>query len=276
MEGGDQILSFCGMFLREPTHIFMEDEMGSTQYIPQEEGGEQGDRLMPMLFALGQHRALEGIHARMRAGEHVMAFMDDIYTVCRRMEDVHVAVEDGLTTQADIHVHRGKKTQVWNRGGVESSGIEGMTNAARILQPDALVWPDDPSLPSAQQGMKVLGIPIGQHEYVQELLERKTRQQQVFFQRIPSVNDTQAAFLLFMMCVDRSDLRTQKIVPDAMTRMCGRASERFQGHHMLHRQLVFSTLALSAGGLGLASAARVRAAAQLGQLGGTETRSPQG
>ena len=36
--------------------------MGITQYISQGEGGEQGDPLMPLLFALGQHRALEAIH----------------------------------------------------------------------------------------------------------------------------------------------------------------------------------------------------------------------
>ena len=56
--------------------------MGITQYISQGEGGEQGDPLMPLLFALGQHRALEAIHESTRPGEHVMAFLDDIYTAC--------------------------------------------------------------------------------------------------------------------------------------------------------------------------------------------------
>ena len=32
---------------------------------------------------VGQHRALEAIHENMRPGEHVMAFLDDIYTTCR-------------------------------------------------------------------------------------------------------------------------------------------------------------------------------------------------
>ena len=44
--------------------------MGVSQSIPQGEGGEQGP-LMPMLFALGQHAALEAIQARMRVGERV-------------------------------------------------------------------------------------------------------------------------------------------------------------------------------------------------------------
>ena len=36
------------MFLRQPIHILWEDEMGVTQSIPQGEGGEQGDPLMPL------------------------------------------------------------------------------------------------------------------------------------------------------------------------------------------------------------------------------------
>ena len=43
------------------------------------EGGEQGDALMPAMFSLGQHSALEAIQARLRLDESLMAFMDDIY-----------------------------------------------------------------------------------------------------------------------------------------------------------------------------------------------------
>ena len=106
---------------------------------------------MPLLFALGQHRALEAIHERMRPGEHVMAFLDDIHTACRpeRLDEVHTTVDEQLVTHAHIHVHHGN-TQVWNRGGVEPSGIEEMTRAARALTPEAVVWKGDPLLPVAQ------------------------------------------------------------------------------------------------------------------------------
>ena len=66
MEGGDQILPFVRCFYGSPSTYLSEDEMGITQNISQGEGGEQGDPLMPMLFALGQHRALEATHERMR------------------------------------------------------------------------------------------------------------------------------------------------------------------------------------------------------------------
>ena len=58
MADGDQILSFVRCFYGIPSTYLWEDEMGVTQHIHQGEGGEQGDPLMPLLFALGQHSAL--------------------------------------------------------------------------------------------------------------------------------------------------------------------------------------------------------------------------
>ena len=42
--------------------------------IHQGEGGEQGDALMPLLFALGQHSALDAIQENLEDGEHLFAF----------------------------------------------------------------------------------------------------------------------------------------------------------------------------------------------------------
>ena len=72
MEGGDQILPIVRCFYGSPSTHLWEDDMGTN--IPQGEGGDQGDPLMPMLFALGQHRALPAIQERLTPGEHVMAF----------------------------------------------------------------------------------------------------------------------------------------------------------------------------------------------------------
>ena len=46
-------------------------------------GGEQGDALMPSLFALGQHAALVAVQSQLIVGEKLMAFLDDIYVVTR-------------------------------------------------------------------------------------------------------------------------------------------------------------------------------------------------
>ena len=140
-------------------------------------------------------------------------------------------LDEQLATHAHIHVHHGK-TQVWNRGGVQPSGIEEMTRAARALKPEAVVWRGDPLLPVTQQGVKVLGIPIGKQECVQEFLAHKSRQQQVLFQRIAWVNDTNLRFSSCPCvapqgqtsgCVqsDQKTQKTQKTLPDDMTRMSG-------------------------------------------------------
>ena len=116
MEGGDQTIPFVRCFHGSPSTYLWEDEMGVTQSIPQGEGGEQGNPLMPLLFALGQHGALAAIQARMRVGEHVFAYQDDICTVSRptRVDRLHVAAEEELWTHARIHLNLGK-TQLWNK-----------------------------------------------------------------------------------------------------------------------------------------------------------------
>ena len=46
-----------------------EDDLWQAHRVTQGEGGEQGDPLMPMLFSLGQHAALEAVAHRLREGE---------------------------------------------------------------------------------------------------------------------------------------------------------------------------------------------------------------
>ena len=132
MEGGDQILLFVRMFYSGPS-------TGVTQHIAQGEGGEQGDPLMPMLFALGQHKSLVEAQVRLSDNEHLFAFPDDVYITNKpgRVTEAHTVVEEELWTHAGIHLHHGK-TKVWNRGGVEPEGIEELTRIARRVRPDAV------------------------------------------------------------------------------------------------------------------------------------------
>ena len=57
MEGGDALLPFMSQFYGSPSTYLWEDDEGVVHEIPQGEGGEQGDALMPALFSLGQHSA---------------------------------------------------------------------------------------------------------------------------------------------------------------------------------------------------------------------------
>ena len=82
MEDGPELLPFVSSFYGRPSTYLWEDELGVVHDIQQGEGGEQGDALMPMLFSLGQHRALEAIAEQLQENEKLFAFLDDIYVVC--------------------------------------------------------------------------------------------------------------------------------------------------------------------------------------------------
>ena len=143
-----------------------------------------------------------------------------------------------------------------------------LTRAARAVKPDAVVWRGDPGLPLSQQGLKVLGIPIGQPAFVSDFLERKSREQQT--QRIPAVNDPQAAFLLLLMCGStRANFWMRAVRPEDSEGFAIRHDENvwaclreiLEMPNAPPEAHVIATLALSAGGLGLVSAVRVRPAA---------------
>ena len=58
MDTGDRVLPFVRRFYGQPSLHIWEDEVGDVQDIPQGEGGDQGDPLMPLLFSLAMHPSL--------------------------------------------------------------------------------------------------------------------------------------------------------------------------------------------------------------------------
>ena len=104
--------------------------MGEVHDIVQGEGGEQGDPLMPALFALGQHEALQAISRGFLPGKKLFAFLDDIFIVAapERLAILHRLVETALWDHARIRINQGK-TQIWNRAGVFPVGCEHIVEA---------------------------------------------------------------------------------------------------------------------------------------------------
>ena len=165
MEGGDALLPFVSQFYGSLSTYLWEDEEGGVHEIWCE-GGEQGDALMPALFSLGQHGALEAIQARLRPSERLMAFLDDIWCVSspERTTVGFTAIQEELLI-VGIRVHDGK-TQLWNSFGQVPAGTEALTGAAQRSDPEAIVWRGDISLPAEEQGVTVLGTPVGHPAYV--------------------------------------------------------------------------------------------------------------
>ena len=52
--------------------------------------------------------------------------------------------------------------------------MEALTRAAQEVKRGAIVWRGDARLPEAQQGVKILGIPVGQPGFVRAFLEQKS------------------------------------------------------------------------------------------------------
>ena len=92
------LIPFVRSTYAHPRSYEWEDQHGTRHQVWQHEGGEQGDPLIPLLFCLAVHNALADIQEQLRPGEHVFAFLDDIYA------------------GGGIELHAGK-TRVWNKAG---------------------------------------------------------------------------------------------------------------------------------------------------------------
>ena len=81
IESGSAAILFVRMFYRQASTYLWEDNEGHVHRIEQGEGGEQGDPMMPLLFALGQQTALSAIQGSLDDEERLLAFHDDLYVV---------------------------------------------------------------------------------------------------------------------------------------------------------------------------------------------------
>ena len=73
VEGGGSVLPFVKLFYSSPSMYWWTDDAGGTHEVWQGEGGEQGDPLMPALYACGQHRALVNVSEELLDSERLFA-----------------------------------------------------------------------------------------------------------------------------------------------------------------------------------------------------------
>ena len=75
---------------------------------------------MPLLFCLGQHKALVSVQAQLQEGERLFAYLDDIHVVCapERVWKVYLILEECLRTKTGINIHLGQNKaleQSWHQ-----------------------------------------------------------------------------------------------------------------------------------------------------------------
>ncbi len=257
------ILPFVMLFYGQASGYLWENAAGEVHTVRRAEGGEQGDALMPMLYALGQHRALEAINARLHPGERMFAFLDDLYVVStpERVVEIYRIVEEELWAHARIRVHTGK-TQVWNRNGVAPEQIEELGCGA---------WRGAGDAPPERQGVKILGTPLGHPAFVRAMLAEKLEEQRTLLRRIPSMGDTQSAWLLLLFCAAARATYVLRVVSPDLAAEYARAHDEALWECLctiaavdpetagVWRQV--AQLPFHQGGLGLRSAERIGVAA---------------
>ena len=154
------------------------------------------------------------------------------------------------------------KTRLWNRVGLFPQGCEVLEDAARRDDPEAVVWKGNPELPHSQQGIKILGTPVGRKEFVEHELESRANTHAELLEKIPHVKDLQCAWLILLYCGVSRDhslhfaQRHEEQIWRCLTTLIGvvpvATSESARSA---------ATLPLSSGGLGCRSSIRLRYAA---------------
>ena len=121
------------------------------------------DVLRPALCALGQHAALTHVDASLHEGEMLFAFLDDIHILCdpSHVGEIFLQVKQSLARFAGVQVNLGKALS----GTVQPPD-------PRILTPiGAEAWRGEG--PEEEQGLVVLGVPVGHSAFVQKWVGRK-------------------------------------------------------------------------------------------------------
>ena len=94
-----------------------------------------------------------------------------------------------------IRVHHGK-TRLWSIGGVDPTGVEALTAAARVSDPTAIVWRGDPALPPSEQAVRILGTPLGHPDFLRAELGLLSVGHDDLMTKTAHVQNLQCAWLL--------------------------------------------------------------------------------
>ena len=257
---------FVRMFYGSPSEYLWEDNEGNVHSIPQGEGDEQGDAMMPLLFCLGQQEALQAVHRQLQAGERLFAYLDDVYVVTRpeRVVEVYRILEEALRVFSCIRIHNGRR-----RFGTSPVSVQwrvtGQSELRKWRTLRATVWKGG-RVPTNEQGTKVLGTPLGHDDFVAHHLREVAREQQELLDKIPLVKNLQSAWLLLLHCAAAgANYQLRSVRPSATEEYAKTATllgTDLGQCTVAVREL--ATLPIRLGGLGLTSAVRIRGSAHWG------------
>ena len=168
------------------------------------------------------------LQPELRPEERSLAFLDDLYLTAQpdRIQPLFQAASRCLYERARISLNHAK-TRVWNAAAVEPPGLADISAAD--------VWRGNAQLPEAEQGITVLGAPLGGHAFVRAQLDAVRNKQFCLLQVLPTLPDLQVAWLLLLYCASPRSNYALRIIPPELT-------DRFAIEHDAAVQRCFSAM----------------------------------
>ena len=156
------------------------------------------------------HQALVALQPELRPEERSLAFLDDLYLTAQpdRIQPLFQAACRCLYERARISLNHAK-TRVWNAAAVEPPGLADISTAD--------VWRGNAQLPEAEQGITVLGAPLGGNAFVRAQLNAVRSKQLRLLQVLPTLPDLQVAWLLLFYCASPRSNYALRIIPPELT-----------------------------------------------------------
>ena len=285
LPNASSLLPFVAMFYGHTSEYYWTDEDSEVWPIEQGDGGEQGDPLMPALFALGLHSALVSSDDKLQElmfesgpipedGEGyftplLFAFLDDLYLVTVR--DIARQAFDIVTGEveriAGIRTNLGKLQLYCKNGGACPQGFEDF-QALRAVDAQPIWTGDAPQL--EKRGIVVLGSPLGTVEFCKAHAAKRMKVEQELLDWIPRVPNLQVAWLLLYFCAAQRANHLIRLLPPSLSVEYAEQHDRailkcleslVQAGPLPENAKRIAVLRCVNGGLGLRSATRTAMAA---------------
>ena len=277
------LLPFVAMFYGHTSEYYWTNEDDEVWSIEQCDGGEQGDPLMPALFALGQHPALVTADEKLQqlaVGTDawleedyfrplLFAFLDDLYVVTVRemARQAFDVVTEAVANQAGIRTNLGKLQLYSKEGGPCPPGFDDF-QALRAENTTPIWTCDAPQI--ANRGIVVLGSPLGTVEFIKAHAEKRMSIEQQLLDWIPRVPTLQIAWLLLYYCAAQRANHLIRLLPPSLSVDYAEKHDRailkclealIQAGPLPENAKRIASLRCVNGGLGLRSARRTAQAA---------------
>ena len=285
LPNASSLLPFVAMFYGHTSEYYWTDEDSEVWPIEQGDGGEQGDPLMPALFALGMHSALVSSDDKLKElnmesgpidwdgnGSFtplLFAFLDDLYLVTVR--DIARQAFDIVTGEveriAGIRTNLGKLQLYCKNGGACPQGFEDF-QALRAVDAQPIWTGDAPQL--EKRGIVVLGSPLGTVEFCKAHAAKRMKVEQELLDWIPRVPNLQVAWLLLYFCAAQRANHLIRLLPPSLSVEYAEQHDRailkcleslVQAGPLPENAKRIAVLRCVNGGLGLRSATRTAMAA---------------